>query len=732
MTIHLFHIIRKRLYLLMILGFCVFCTACENTSQAVPDSEENEAFCYSMRFQELPDPDEALRESSILEGHKNCLIRESRRFYQDGRIYRLLFLTEETEGSSFFIHCLQIFYEDSWSWEQFILSDIEWMENSPTGISGLVGATQAGVFLQITEYTVDGDDKYLGYFDGANAELLMPWPEEIEEASVYRDREQNIYFISTAENAVYAYNNDGEQQKRTALDCFLLGGLCHPKTGDMLWYGGNSEGAHLWQDLNRPSSYELIKAVEPYAFQIAYAPDGTLYYADAASIWIQGEQQIFSFAEHGYRLEDLYHFQVQENGDIQCYVFLDNCLCLLELQRMDADTAPIQQEMILSYSGSDIFLEQIVTRFNRQNPQYHITLSELTDSLQLQMEMTAGEGPDLLQLDPSSAESYARQGYLQSMEGIIQDTAPFWDAALETGRINDIPYGIPYSCTMVFPVFSRQLVGDRQSWTTEEMIQCITESNTEILIRNYSAYNILISCGFYDNANTTYIDWEKGESHLSEQPFMELLEFAKEYADPQEYNASDVFSLFQEGHIAGEPVNFYNLGLMDRTADLFSGNASYIGYPNSTGEKGVFVSTDCLYMNQASDKIDGVTEFIRFMLSEEAQRRCIAYGDFCYLLPVRLSTISYLIELEQEKADNPVSPADGYLAWQEDGLDEAQLQQLYELMEQAKPYKFHVTEIEDILYEELEPYFAGARSITDTVTILDNRVQLYLNERGSQ
>lgn len=88
--------------------------------------------------------------------------------------------------------------------------------------------------------------------------------------------------------------------------------------------------------------------------------------------------------------------------------------------------------------------------------------------------------------------------------------------------------------------------------------------------------------------------------------------------------------------------------------------------------------------------------------------------------------------LYPQNGDHPLTFADDYPAWQTDGLDETQLQQLYELPEQAQPYKFYVTEIKDILYEELEPCFSGTRSIMDTVIIPDNRIQLYPAERGSR
>lgn len=127
--------------------------------------------------------------------------------------------------------------------------------------------------------------------------------------------------------------------------------------------------------------------------------------------------------------------------------------------------------------------------------------------------------------------------------------------------------------------------------------------------------------------------------------------------------------------------------------------------------------------------MEGIMEFIRFMLSEEAQKLCVA-DNMCYSMPIRLSTISYLIEQEQKKAEEPQNNADSWMSWQEDGLDAVQLRQLEELLEQAQPARFYVTETEDFFYEELAPYFSGTRSLTETLKVLDNRIQLYLDEKG--
>ncbi len=738
MKVHSFQIIQKMLCLFLALGICISSTACGDASQAEPDSGEQEALYYSMHFRDIPDPDEALYENSDLAGHEECHVLEKKRIYQDDRIYRFLYLTDNTSSfssGSFSADCLQIFHEDAWSWETILLPREGWLEDKPVSIENLVGATAEGAFFRVTYYAVDGEYRYLAYFDGSDGKILTAWPDGIEDASVCRDRDQNIYFVCPTEKAVYAYGSDGQQLRRTSLDGYLWGGICNPENGGMLWYGSTSESARLWKDLSKPDSYDPIKVVAPYEFRITYAPDGTLYYADAEAIWMQkGEQprQIISIVNKGYRLEDLYSIRVQEDGDIHCYVFLDGTLCLLSLHCEEEGTALEQQEITLYYHVADVFLQQIVTRFNRRNPQYHITILTPEDSPRAWIEIATGQGPDLFFLSPTEAEDFLRQGYIRNMEEMVEDSSLFLDAALECGRIDGVTYGIPYSCTPKLVVFSREIVGDRHTWTVGEMMQCIRASDARILdwyFGETDAVKIVICYGLYDNENTDYIDWKKGESHLTEQPFRELLEFAKEYADPGDYETSEVLSMLRSGEIAGTEIGLWRSGQLDYADNLFSGNASYIGYPTSTGKKGVYIRTNCLYMNQASDKVEGVKEFIQFMLSEEAQKLCIADNE-CFNLPVRLSAISYLVEWEQAKAKEPKSYAFDSISWQEDGLDERQLQVWEELLEQAQPAKFYVTELYGLLEEELEPYFLGERSLEETVKILDSRVQLYLDEKG--
>ncbi|MDE6675214.1 MAG: hypothetical protein K2K19_10460, partial [Acetatifactor sp.] len=79
--------------------------------------------------------------------------------------------------------CLQVFREDTWNWEQILLSDMEWIEGSYTGANRLAGVEEDGFLFDVTEFTTDEKKEYLGYYDRTETEILLPSPEGIESMS---------------------------------------------------------------------------------------------------------------------------------------------------------------------------------------------------------------------------------------------------------------------------------------------------------------------------------------------------------------------------------------------------------------------------------------------------------------------------------------------------------------------------------------------------------------------
>ena len=61
-------------------------------------------------------------------------------------------------------------------------------------------------------------------------------------------------------------------------------------------------------------------------------------------------------------------------------------------------------------------------------------------------------------------------------------------------------------------------------------------------------------------------------------------------------------------------------------------------------------------------------------------------------------------------------------------INDEDIEDFKTLINIAKPYHSN-NAINDIIYEEIEAYLAGQKTAEEVAAIMDNRVQLYLNEK---
>lgn len=442
-----------------------------------------------------------------------------------------------------------------------------------------------------------------------------------------------------------------------------------------------------------------------------------------------------------------------EDGSLLLRVKCSEEALLLRIER-NHEPLPQKQEITMAstYTG-DYNLDSAVTKFNRTSERYYVTMQYpydpySVDSLdqarrqedletfqnRLQTEISVGRGPDLYynMTEGGTLISWdmARGGYLRSLEWALEEDTEYWTAALEAGRIDDVLYGIPIHGQISMVAYPSDVTENRTSWTLPELMRAVRESGAEAFLWGYDGIRLVIRCGLYDNDNKDFIDWEKGESHLEEKAFREFLEFAREYADafndrPEQKKMADAV---ETGRVfAANPMAYgtiTNWGMLDSMlSNIFPEGAACLGYPRSEGN-GIYAAPSMIYMNVNSDKKDGIKEFLRFLLSKEIQRSLINEDGHIGWMPVRLDVLEESIETALARNERGETSRLDYSVLTREHAQAARF-----LIENAEPGRWKAAELEDILYEELEPYFQNKRSLEETVKILDNRVQLYLDER---
>ncbi len=746
-------------FMRIIIPFLLFsltgCGAGNGAEDAEANAESNMPQTY-YRIQEtaIPDPNMALTDE--LTG--NGWVRELDLQFAGGRLYRLAQAwgtvdgIEQTTG-----YYLQILEEPYSAWEISSIPSIVWddtleYEGWQYQPEKIAAVTEDEVYLVVQKIEMTGGQfqqvPYLGSLrlwrneetGKPEGTLLGVLPDEVREENLYRSREGIWYSYRTSGSKITVLDEMLQVKEGRRVDGKIDGLLDGTEGDGILWYGSREDSFGIWTTDNTAAFSGVIQNTDSY-YLVTESGNGSFYGADIKGIWKAAAdtepELICSFFENGYILDEVQAIRVLDENRMELLVRLDGSEVLLRMEKQEGVQAE-KEEIVLALGDENPLLMDYVSKFNRRNENYRVTvrLQEANETGQefidrLQMELAAGRGADLLMNGQIDATAMARNGYLQELTDILDDEDGLWTAAMECGRIDGVTYGIPYAGQLFFATYSEKLTGGRENWTIREFMRAVEASDAEILQYGFSGADIVFYYGLLDNDNAELIDWENGESHLTEDLFLEILGFASRYADRGQIPQEDVGEALKEGRIAAEGSVCLELSELNYREACFEGEPANIGFPRSEGN-GIYVTPNMLYVNAGSEVKDGAYEFLRFLVSEEGQRRYVERnraGDSASLMPVRLELLEEMTALEMRKAGETTARSATGVLFAKDGFTQAQKERFDRLLERAEPGDWYAAEIMSIVYEELEPYFAGQRTAAEAAANLDNRVQLYMDER---
>lgn len=684
----------------------------------------------------LPLSEDALSQEDVIKDN-NWVTRETERRFWGENLYCFSYLFEEEEGKNFFKGaCIQVLAPPYDQWENQV---VIWQkdENNNLRADALAGGAKDGVLLKMRSMTYD--TPYLAHLarDGS-LEILLEMPIELESAFWHQEDEQ-IWALSGEGKTLTVFDKTGQQQSSQNLTGKVMGVLENPQSRETVWYGFEQNELVLWDKPGGQVQARITDQISQYKdFGIAYSPSGELLLADTSRTWgYDGEtfQEIFSFLENDYSPDELYGIGFQEEGTLSILAGQDGQQCLLTVEIDSPANMAEKQEILIVINNANPSLEKLAARYNRESGEYRVKIVSAMEETEpaeyrrrVQLEMVAGKGPDLLGDWTVNISECVTQGYLVPLDEAVGDRSPFLESAFATGEVNGQLYGIPYVCYPYFLTISPKLK-DADSWTLDQMYQAVRNSSVEILEADADGVDIVMAYGLHDEDNTAFIDWEKGESHLTEEPFLELMAFAKEYADKGGYPTSEVGERLADGRIAGIQIVLSNPVMLHRARACFDGEAACIGYPRESGS-GIYMETMRLYLNRSAGNREGAIDFLRYLISEEGQKQYMEYCSWMYL-PVRRSLLQESLDRYQQDVKDPPKQSrdDKGIYYQSEKLDEEQVKTFWRMLDNAVPAVFKADDIWSMVDEELQPYFNNARSAEDAAAALHNRVQLYLDEQ---
>lgn len=715
----------------------LFLAGCGGETQNLQEESTEDAVVYGITENAIPDPDEALK-GDLKEGG---WIRELAVHLENGVVYRLAQLWEKVDGmdltQGYYIQILEAPYKQwvnhqirSAYWDK----EIEYEGYSVRDICGVNGGDVycRGFCAENRQYYLgiwcpDGDGRVVGYYS-----------EAMSEKSLVIVSEDEIYAYMPWGKSIEKLNGNLEVDREYPFDGQLVELVTNPVTQETYSCGFNKEGYGIWGVEDKVSLLSALQSGSLMEYKAEFSDEGVLHLADGKALWrreADGEVvQLCDFFKRNYVLEKVSELEVQKDGSVLLLVYYDDAYALLTLRETENASLQRQELVMATFFETEILKKQIAA-FNRSNNKYTVVLQypdtpekggEFVDKMQL--EISAGRGPDIISGELINAVEYASQGYIQNIDGLLERPKELWQPVLECGKIGGSYYGVPYQTSLISVAYSKELTGDRTSWTLDEFMEAVRESDVEILQPQMDGVAIVLEYGLYDNDNKTFIDWEGGKSHLTEEPFLEFLEFANKYEDKGKYSDEELGEMLLSGKVAAETVSgrpfvlFENLNTMSYVDECFKGQASYIGLPKTEGN-GIYVMPRMLYLNSCSKNREGYSEFVNYLVSEEIQKR------YTPIFPVRLDALEDIIgEYRERRVPDSLKKSYNEIEYPE-LFEESQESNFRFMVENVSPGNWYVSQIESMVYEELQPYFKGERTAEEAARILNNRVQLYLDER---
>lgn len=720
----------------------------------VVQSSNADAGNYRIQETVIPNPDEALY-AELGEGGK---IWEQDLRMKDGVICRVAEIRNSNSIEKIYLQLLKPPY-DRW-----ITADV----TEPASVQAegdfqawyvrqVIGEKDGAVYCTVWPW--QPEQVYLGRYDQDGFTVVRELTTLSEEyrrgrSVLWSDRDNNVYYYGMFSDSVLTLTDDYDAERIIPMSVRaqeIWGMVWDPRKEAACCYGSLDNRPGIWSVEEGEmllDGFEGLQSVTPGERDLVAAinEEGTVYLANRQELWsYNGESELLlRFPDRDYTLTEMYGMEVLEDGGLRIFANVDGEICVLELQENN-EVQTAKEEVVIAMMHEDQNLQRAVTHFNRRSDKYHVTVNVLLkdydpfsendrDELQTRMRLLlgTGQGPDIFSdafVPLGLGETYAAKGVLECVDDVPEEGEQYLQAALEGGMLGGNLYGIPYYCSLQYAVYSKSFAGNRTSWTMPELMEAVRKSDAKVLHGSLSGFYIVRDYGLSDDGNTAYIDWEKGESHLDEKPFIELLEFAREYSDDRDSNTLNMSMLASGELIAIDSYSDELVRNMNYLNDCFGGEPALLGYPRTEGN-GIYAYTQNLYLNHSAQCKEGAKEFLKFLISAEEQRRLVTKASArdsrdmsTPFLPVNMEAVdSFIATCIGMWAGDDSSESDSVIT-------DEDIETFRWLLEQAHPARSRAYAIIDIIWEELEPYFAGDISAEEAARKLDNRVQLYLDER---
>lgn len=390
-------------------------------------------------------------------------------------------------------------------------------------------------------------------------------------------------------------------------------------------------------------------------------------------------------------------------------------------------------------------LADIIMEFNKQSDTYFVKnellgiMGEEELAAYVNTRMVSEECPDLLMINYFYYQTYAEAGVLEDLnsyltQSTLLSTDNYLETALEPFRVGEALYGVPKGFNL------RGLVGRKsqvkklyQHMTVWDFVEFLEKNSSAVFQYNGTPNGILEMCLKFGMEE--FVDYEKGVCDFEGEGFRRLMERINRMERTHDAGGRQWEELLDSEEILLEDMMLSKIfGLEERSME-YGEDLLFLGYPSVDGKLVCEIRPqDTIGITKNSKEKDGAWEFLKYYLLN-------------YELVGSMPTEKHLFEKEWIAAKTPKyeKDEDGELVEQpvkqvfvtrNDKLDvvpayalsEEKADYIREAVQSARPVKKETDILNSIIWEESNAYFYGDKTLDETLRIIQNRCQLYLDE----
>lgn len=456
---------------------------------------------------------------------------------------------------------------------------------------------------------------------------------------------------------------------------------------------------------------------------------------------------------------------------------------LIVLHRVDASEIKEKKVLTLACMYLDWNLRSMIVEYNKTNDEYRINVVDYSEYAtdddynagvtKLTTEIISGSVPDIFLTSNLPIDKYAAKG-------VIADLNTFMDGGSGLSRDYFVPqvmsalekdgklYELPTSFSVQTAYALSSIASQYDTWNVAAVQDAMTQlqEGATVFSNGWTKNTALSNC--LSRNLSAFVDWTTGKCEFDSEAFQQLLAFCNSfpaetsdgdgaiaYASSADIAVDDAMWDSDATRITNGKQLMSTIGMYSFDSYIWNGYAirdkiTFTGYPTEDGSGSSFELQMPMAISSVTKYPDAAWDFVCSIIKK---MNTIDENNYYYGFPISQAAFDAEmtdIMTEQYQLDEKGEQVD----WDGDGEPDKAIRGSYETMENGETvYKdvYALTqedidqilgvinsthsvydydqEILDIITDEVAAYFAGDKDVQTTASMIQSRVNLYVQEQ---